>query len=88
MKRAALNFLFILIGLISTESLLAQGGINWGKDGQSYYRNENGEIVRYVLPENKKEVLVMKDKLKTAGAEKPIPIRSFKFSADYTQVLI
>ncbi|MBL0268144.1 MAG: DPP IV N-terminal domain-containing protein [Chitinophagaceae bacterium] len=88
MKRAALNFLFILICLLSAEYLLAQGGITWGKDGQSYYRSENGEIVRYNLPENKKEVLVMKDKLKTAGAEKSIPIRSFKFSADYGQLLL
>lgn len=67
---------------------ISQGAINWSADGNAYFRSEGGEIVKYTLPQNKKEVVVTKDKLKPAGAEKPLTIRSFKFSNDYNKVLI
>ena len=71
-------FLTIIIFLLPVH-VTAQGGMTWTADGNAYYRMEGGEIVKYQLPENKKSIVVKKDNLKVAGAEKPLAIRSFKF---------
>jgi dipeptidyl-peptidase-4 len=65
-----------------------QGGVTWAVDGNSYFRLEAGEIVKYTLPANSKSVFIKKDNLKTAGMEKPLAVRSFKLSADNKKVLI
>jgi dipeptidyl-peptidase 4 len=88
MKTALAKILLIVIIYCLPLIVLAQGGVNWSTDGNSYFRNEGGDITKYTLPQNTKIVLVSKDKLKPAGAEKPLAVRSFKFSADYNKVLI
>ena len=88
MKRFGLKLIVILSCFFQSGLVLAQGGISWGKDGQSYYRVESGEIVKYLLPENKREVFMVKDKLKPLGSEKPLGVRSFKFSTDETRLLV
>jgi dipeptidyl-peptidase-4 len=62
--------------------------IKWARDGNSYYRIEAGDIVKYRLPENTKSVIVPKDKLKPAGQEKNLALRNFIFSADEQKMLI
>jgi dipeptidyl-peptidase-4 len=88
MKTAIAKISLIVIIYALPLVVFAQGGINWAPDGTSYFRNEGGEIVKYSLPENTKTVIVKKDNLKPAGAEKPLTIRSFRFSGDYNKVLI
>ena len=48
----------ILIFFATTSCLFAQGQIKWAKDGNSYFRMENGELVQYTLPSRTKTVLV------------------------------
>src|SRR5688500_4136207 len=62
--------------------------INWTKDGNGYYRQEESDIVLYALPENKRTVLVAKEKLIPSGESTPLAIRSFSFSADENKLLI
>src|SRR5690349_4352976 len=83
------RFFAILIIFLIPVAIHAQGGgPYWSSDGNSYYRNESGDIVKYTLPANSKTVLVKKDDLKPKGAEKPLTIRSFRFSADNNKLLI
>ncbi len=80
--------LYILICFITTAAVFAQGPIKWTKDGNSYYRIESGELVQYTLPANTKTVLVSKGMLTPAGADKPLGLRSYGFSADGSKMLV
>jgi dipeptidyl-peptidase-4 len=75
---------FILISF----SNLAQGPIRWAADGNSYFRIEAGEVVRYTLPSNAKSVFISKADVTVPGQSKSIPIRSFYFAANQQKVLI
>ena len=88
MKTVLVKNLLIIILFFLPALCIAQGGLTWSSDGNSYFRTEAGDITKYTLPDNKKTVFLSKDKLKPAGVEKPLSIRSFKFSADYSKVLI
>ncbi len=89
MKTAGTKIVFSVLIYFFPVILIAQGGsINWTPDGNSYFRNEGGEIVKYSLPQNTKTVIVKKDNLKPAGADKPLTVRNFKFSTDNSKVLI
>lgn len=77
-------FCLMLLGLIATHAQ----SVNWGAGGNTYYKNEEGAIVKYTLPQNSKAVLVPSNKLVPAGSTKPIDIRSFVISEDESKVLI
>ena len=73
--------------LIAFNVVVAQS-TNWSNDGSGYYKAEQGEIVKYTLPQNTKTVIVAKDKLIPAGASASISIRSFTMSNDESKILI
>jgi dipeptidyl-peptidase 4 len=85
LKQFSLIFSFIFIIVLSA---FAQSGLKWAKDGSSYYRVEDGEIVKYTLPANTKEVVVPKDKLLPAGQTKPLPIHGYSFTDDGKKLLL
>lgn len=64
------------------------GGIKWSKEGNAYYRMEAGEIVKYTLPANTKEVVVAKEKLTPAGQSRPLPVNGYTFTADNKRLLV
>ncbi|HKP31678.1 MAG TPA: DPP IV N-terminal domain-containing protein, partial [Chitinophagaceae bacterium] len=82
------RMLFVFSAILISNCLIAQGGMQWFKDGTSYSRVEEGQIVKYVLPSNTKTVIVSKDKLIPKGQTAALPIRSFVFSEDGQKVLI
>jgi dipeptidyl-peptidase 4 len=86
MKRS-FSILAVLACFFAFQNVSAQS-VKWAKDGSSYYRTEAGDITKYTLPQNSKTVLVAKDKLKPAGQERPLQIRSFEFSSDEKQLLV
>jgi len=63
-------------------------GINWAKDGNSYYQIASGEIVNVTLPKSEKKTIVSRALLTPAGKNAPIAVRSFQLSADGTKALI
>lgn len=63
-------------------------GYKWTKEGDGYFVVENGEIVKYLLPNFIKTVVASKERLTPANASAPITIRNFFFSADNQQLLI
>ena len=84
MFRKIFCFCFMLLVFIAGRAQ----SVNWGADGNSYYKFEEGAIVKYSLPQNTKAVLVPAEKLKPSGNTKPIDIRSFVISKDESKVLI
>src|SRR5690348_10137158 len=89
MKRILYSFFSIIVFIVFIPNLShAQGALYWASDGNSYYRNESSDIVKYTLPANTKTVLVKKTELTPKGTEKPLNIRAYKFSADDSKLLI
>lgn len=84
--------LFIAIAIVSvmgTSVAKAQrGGINWTKDGNSYYQNAGGEIVTITLPKNERKTIVSRTLLTPANAQNPLNVRSFQLNTDGTKALI
>ncbi len=81
---------FYLVALIVIVSVgaNAQGSraVKWTKDGNAYYTNEGGEIVKYQLPGFTKTVLVEKAKLAQDG--KAIGIKNFSVSENEQMFLV
>ena len=80
-----IGFFFIIAFYPVT--LLAQGGIEWNKEGNGYYRIESGEIVQYSLPQKTKTVLASKSQLTPQG-QAALSVSKFSFSADGKKLLI
>ncbi|HTL09106.1 MAG TPA: S9 family peptidase [Chitinophagaceae bacterium] len=79
---------YLILGFLLTVTTGYSQQIIWAKDGSSFYQKEDGDIVRYSLPQLKKTVIVAKEQLTPAGQTKPMNIRRFSFSADEQQLLI
>lgn len=82
------NKIFLLLTFILFIDFAQAQQINWSKDGNSYTRTENGEIVSITLPSQQKSVLISKAQLTPKGAEKPLSVRSFTLSEDGSKALI
>lgn len=82
MKKIILVFVLIIPIWASGQS------IRWAKDGNSYYRIEAGEINRYDLPANTKNIFVAKANLTPSGRDQSLAVRNFSFSEDQSKLLI
>ncbi len=87
MRKYFFVFFAGIVCFFSTVNSFAQQ-IKWAKDGSSYYKAEDGDIVKYNLPQNSKVVAISKEQLKISGQPKSIAIRNFIFSDDEQKVLI
>ena len=63
-------------------------GINWAKDGNTYYQIAGGEIVSVTLPKSERKTVISRSLLTPSGKDAPIAVRSFQLSADGTKALI
>jgi dipeptidyl-peptidase-4 len=80
MKRTLLLILFL--------PTLLFGQLRWSKDGNAYYKNEDGEVNRYDLPANTKTTFLSKADLTPAGQSQPLEVRNFLLSTDNSLILI
>jgi dipeptidyl-peptidase-4 len=62
--------------------------LKWTNDGNSFYKAENGGIIRVDLPDNKENVILSKDQLTPPGGVTPLDVENFSFSADGKKLLI
>ena len=65
-----------------------QGNIKWSDDGNSYFSIEQNEIVQYLLPSNKRKVLVSKQQLTPSGKSNPLTLDLYAFSDSFNKLLI
>ncbi len=83
------KFLFtqVLIIVVISQSSFAQRSVKWTADGNYYYKQKDGGIVK-VNPLNDAEtVLIKKEQLTPAGGKTLIP-QSYTFSSDNSKLLI
>jgi len=90
MKITKLVIAIALSSLFSTITVKAQrgGGINWTKDGNSYYQNTGGEIVTVTLPKNERKTVISSQLLTPVNAANPLKVRSFQLAEDGNKALI
>lgn len=82
------TFLIILATVFAPVALFAQGAaIKWSKNGNSYFRIEDGDLCLFALPQHSKTVIVTKKQLTPESQTTQINARSFSFSADEKKVL-
>lgn len=86
------NKLFTAIAIVSilgsNIAKAQRGGINWTKDGNSYYQNTGGEIVTITLPKNERKTIINRELLTPTNSSSPLKVRSFQLSNDGTKALI
>src|SRR6187402_1157846 len=85
--RILLAIVFLSMGMGSQ----AQPGstqLKWTKEGNSFYTEKAGNIVRVELPANKETVIISRESLLPPGEGRPIQIRNFSFSEDGGKVLL
>jgi dipeptidyl-peptidase 4 len=80
--------LAILITFITLTASSQSGEIRWSNDGNSYYRIEKGELVQYLLPDNKPVVVLSKQQLTPSGDTKSLQVSYYSFSADQQKMLL
>ena len=72
-------FLFVIILSFAYSISFAQldREYNWNKEGNGYYKLENGGISEVSLQANKETILVSGDKLTPAGQTSPLSVSNF-----------
>lgn len=80
--------LFFSFFLMVSCLVFSQGSFMWSKDGNSYYRIQNSNIMLYTLPSNNSKILISKEQLTPAGSTKPLEVSYFKISDDEKKVLL
>ena len=73
---------------LSNANAQMRGGVNWTKDGNSYYQNFGGEIITVTLPNNEKKTIISRNLLIPPGKVSPLNVRSFQLSEDGNKALI
>ena len=87
-QQTLIRVVSVTLAVITFSTIQAQSRIKWSADGNSYYKLDSGEIVEYILPENKKTLLVNKKQLTPNGQFSPLTINNYSFSSDKKKVLI
>lgn len=88
MKIGSILFWVPIVGVLAIFSLgVSAQTIQWDGDGNSYFRVENNQIVRYQLPDNTASVAVSVAQLTPSGG-KPIPVRDYSFSEGGQKLLL
>jgi dipeptidyl-peptidase 4 len=86
----SLKIFTLLIFSFISFTLTAQPprNVHWSKDGNSYYKSKDNQIVQTDLASSKSTAVVTKEQLTPAGASVPLRVRNFFFSNDGNKTLI
>jgi dipeptidyl-peptidase 4 len=81
--------MILLVFICLTTQVFAQKpSTRWAKDGNSFFRYEQNEIVQISLPSNEKKTFVSKQQLTPPGESAPLAINLFAFSDDNKKLLL
>jgi dipeptidyl-peptidase 4 len=83
------GFIVLVLFIVQLNPAIAQkAAMRWAKDGNSFYRFDQNEIVQSTLPSGEKKIVVTKQQLTPAGQAAPLNVNMFSFSEDNSKVLI
>lgn len=83
-KRFVFLFVFFFVQIVFGQ----KNSIHWTKDGLSYYKVVDGNIVKIEPKNEAQSIVIKKEFLMPAGADKPLTIEDFQFSQDNTKLLL
>ncbi|HEY4208737.1 MAG TPA: DPP IV N-terminal domain-containing protein [Puia sp.] len=83
-------FLILTIWMVcvKVEAQPGSSQLKWAKDGNSFYAEKDGGIVRIELPGNVETTVASRMQLIPSGEGRPLQVRNFAFSEDGTKILI
>lgn len=83
-------WLLFLVITCQVYPTLAQnsGPLTWLKSGNAFVQQEEGNLVKFTLPNREKQTILAKEKLVPAGQTTPLAFRSFAFSPDEQKLLL
>lgn len=91
MKSIVDNFnlykILFLICLCSS-GFIGRAQVNWSNDGDSYFKIEENQLVRYTLPKHEKELVLSKAQLTPKGSSQAIEVAYFAFSENQDKMLL
>jgi dipeptidyl-peptidase-4 len=80
--------LFIWLCCARVEAQPGSSQLKWTKDGNAFYTENSGGIVRIELPGNEETTIVSRMQLVPPGEGRPIQVKNFSFSEDGNKLLI
>ena len=83
-------FLALTIWLVCVQAEAQPGSskLKWAKEGNAFYTEKNGGIVRIGLPGNVETTIVSRTQLVPSGEIRPLQVKNFSFSEDGNKLLI
>jgi len=85
--RVFLTFAIWLI-CVRVEAQPGSSQLKWTKEGNAFYTEKNGGIVRIGLPGNVETTIVSRTQLVPSGEGRPLQVKNFSFSEDGSKILI
>ncbi|WP_345259266.1 S9 family peptidase [Marivirga lumbricoides] len=67
---------------------IGEAQVNWTNEGDSYFKLEENQLVRYTLPDHDATTVISKAQLTPKGQPEPIKVAHFTFSEDQEKVLL
>lgn len=88
-KKIMIKGLVVLaIGLLSVNTMLAQSGLQWAKDGNSYYQLDEKQGIMQIVPKSPSVVVMSKAQLTPSSKKEALDPASFSFSEDDQKILL
>jgi dipeptidyl-peptidase-4 len=83
-------FLLLTIWLVCVQAEAQPGSsqLKWAKEGNAFYTEKDGGIVRIGLPGNVETTIVSRTQLVPSGEIRPLQVKNFSFSEDGNKLLI
>jgi len=81
-------FCLLLVTTALASSAQLYDKMTWSADGNSFYENEDGAIIKYTVKDLSRDILVPARLLIPAGRTKALDIKNFFFSSDFKKLLI
>ncbi len=78
----------LIFGVFFSLSFIGTAQINWTKDGASYFKFEENQLVTHTLPGKEVKTVISKAQLTPQGKSDPLEVAHFKFSEDQQKVLL
>ncbi len=81
-------FCLFLVATALSSSAQLYDKMTWSTDGNSFYENEDGSIIKYTVKDLSRDILLPAQLLIPAGRTKALDIKNFFFSNDFKKILI
>jgi dipeptidyl-peptidase 4 len=87
-SRKLIILLTALLVILAPDITCQPSGIKWSDDGNSYYRLEKDQIIRYSLPGNQPSIVISRESLPLSKSNTPLPVSYYKIDEKLGKTLL